>query len=534
MRLRLTLLTGLSFAQIFLLSPMLKADMQFVPAVLIVLHSQTDSTAQSGDQPQRVETDVAIQNLVKKVDPIIPPLAKQAGIGGTVVLEVGIAIDGKVASVKVLSGHPMLAPACIEAVQKWEYKPFMRDGQPIAVVSKVELTLGSPVRTAADTEAMLEKLGVKPSPAPGKKARVEAAKQSEKDASLPPLQRLTHSVERFEAAEAGRETGLTPQEMEKLLEQTTTEMKAYLDAHPDDVDAIILSARLAHIQGAHEQVTVSGGGQQATDQLEQEAKQTRAWADALAGRLDHALALEPGRADAYYWKARIYGITQPVLRDNKFVHVPIDLQESIRDCRRATELAPDNVPYHEALAQYLIMDGKFDDAAEAMHTVAGGQHIISLLLADRKALPVPDGAIPAGAEGFAEMEMERGRIHDYPMLRVQTYLLQIPASDVVAFYQKRFSGLQFFELKGGSWKNKDMETHAWGQLLRSSGSGLQPLTSKRDFENLAKKESLPDGLVLNLMETRRKSPQAKDFLGIPVGEVYCFLTVVNGRAASTH
>jgi hypothetical protein len=358
------------------------------------------------------------------------------------------------------------------------------------------------------------------------------ANQSGKDASLASLERLTHSVEQLEAAEAGGKTGPTGEELRKTLDQATSEMKNFLDAHPDNVDAIVLSVRLARFQEPQEQVVA--GGQQAAGQLDQAAKEARARADALASRLDHALMLEPGRADAYYWKARIYGVQQPALRDDKIVYAPIDLQEAIRDCRRATELAPQNVAYHEALAQYLILDGKYDDAADAMRTVAGGQHIISLLLADRKAVPVPEGAIPAGAEGYAEMQMEKGRIHDYPMLRVQAYVLQMPASDVVAFYQKRWPGFQFFESAHWTEKNKDM-VHTWGQILSSSSNGLQPLSNKRDFEQAGKKESLPDGVVLGLAEKRRKSPQGpKDFFGIPVGEVYCFLTIVDGRTAPTH
>src|SRR5271157_3832968 len=119
--------------------------------------------------------------------------------------------------------------------------------------------------------------------------------QSGKDASLAPLERLTHSVEQLEAAEAGGKSGLTGEDLRKTLDQATSEMKAFLDAHPDNVDAIILSVRLARFQEPQEQVVA--GGQQAGNQLEQAAKESRARADALASRLDHALTLEPGRAD---------------------------------------------------------------------------------------------------------------------------------------------------------------------------------------------------------------------------------------------
>lgn len=114
----------------------------------------TATVAWASDQPKRIEPDVANQNLLKKVVPTVPPLAKSLGIGGTVVLDVTISADGKVSSVKALSGHPMLVPACIEAVRKWEYKPFMQDGQAIAAVTRVEWTVESPTHTKSEERAL--------------------------------------------------------------------------------------------------------------------------------------------------------------------------------------------------------------------------------------------------------------------------------------------------------------------------------------------------------------------------------------------
>jgi tetratricopeptide (TPR) repeat protein len=212
--------------------------------------------------------------------------------------------------------------------------------------------------------------------------REMAVKRSTNEPALSPLERLTHWVDLFEAAESGRTTGMTREELNQTLAQANTEMKAFLDAHPEDVDAIILSVRLARFQEASRFGVVSG--KNAEEELAQAAKETRVRVDALAGRLDHALVLKPDRADAYYWKARIYGVSQTAIRDGKFVRVSLDLQEATRNCRRASELAPENATYREALAQYLVLDEKYDDAADVMRPVAGGRHIISLLLADRK------------------------------------------------------------------------------------------------------------------------------------------------------
>lgn len=227
----------------------------------------------------------------------------------------------------------------------------------------------------------------------------------EQEAKLAPLDRLSRRVERLETAST---TGITQQEFQETLEQASKEIGTFLDAHPDDVDANILLVRLARLQYLQRGGFVSG--KDAEEELAQAANEERVRMDELAARLDHALAHQPNRADAYYWKARMYGVQHQAIRNGRFTRVSLDLQEAIRNSRRATELAPDNVPYREALAQNLILDEKYDDAADVMRSAAGGRHIISLLLADRKAFPVPDRAVfdVAGTASLADMEMMKG------------------------------------------------------------------------------------------------------------------------------
>lgn len=111
--------------------------------------------ASSADQPLRVESQEASRNLVKKIDPTLPQLVKQiGGIGGTVVLDATISLDGKVSAVKAISGHPMLIQSVLEAVRQWEYKPFTKDGQPIIVVTRIEWTFPSPAHTQSEETAL--------------------------------------------------------------------------------------------------------------------------------------------------------------------------------------------------------------------------------------------------------------------------------------------------------------------------------------------------------------------------------------------
>jgi tetratricopeptide (TPR) repeat protein len=110
--------------------------------------------ASAEDKPLRVEPEVANQNLTRKIEPAVPPLAKLAQVGGTVVADIFIDQSGKVSGVTLISGHPMLAPAFIEALKKWEYKPFLKDGQPVAVVTRADWTVGTPTYSPAQQKAL--------------------------------------------------------------------------------------------------------------------------------------------------------------------------------------------------------------------------------------------------------------------------------------------------------------------------------------------------------------------------------------------
>jgi protein TonB len=88
-------------------------------------------------QRVRVSTGVATGLLIRKVAPTYPQLAKQARIQGQVVLRAEISKDGTIQNLQLISGHPMLAPAAIEAVKQWRYKPYLLNGEPVAVETQV-------------------------------------------------------------------------------------------------------------------------------------------------------------------------------------------------------------------------------------------------------------------------------------------------------------------------------------------------------------------------------------------------------------
>jgi periplasmic protein TonB len=89
--------------------------------------------------PQRVRVSQGVSNglLIKKVQPAYPPLARQARIQGQVVLHAEISKEGTIQNLQLISGHAMLAPAAIEAVKQWRYKPYLLNGEPVAVETEV-------------------------------------------------------------------------------------------------------------------------------------------------------------------------------------------------------------------------------------------------------------------------------------------------------------------------------------------------------------------------------------------------------------
>jgi periplasmic protein TonB len=87
----------------------------------------------------RLAARVIEANLIHDVPPQYPPEAGRARIEGTVVLMAVIGKDGTVTDVRVETGLPILAQAAIDAVKQWRYKPYMIDGEPVEVDSRITI-----------------------------------------------------------------------------------------------------------------------------------------------------------------------------------------------------------------------------------------------------------------------------------------------------------------------------------------------------------------------------------------------------------
>lgn len=76
-------------------------------------------------------------NLIRKVQPTYPALARSARIQGTVVLQAIISKQGTIENLTVVTGHPMLTPAAIEAVRQWRYHPYILNNEPVEVETQI-------------------------------------------------------------------------------------------------------------------------------------------------------------------------------------------------------------------------------------------------------------------------------------------------------------------------------------------------------------------------------------------------------------
>ena len=89
--------------------------------------------------PQRVRISQGVTKgmLVHQVQPTYPTLAKSARIQGDVVLKAIISKEGQIEDLQLVSGHPMLVPAAIDAVRQWRYRPYLLNGQPVEVETTI-------------------------------------------------------------------------------------------------------------------------------------------------------------------------------------------------------------------------------------------------------------------------------------------------------------------------------------------------------------------------------------------------------------
>jgi protein TonB len=91
----------------------------------------------SENRPLKLSEPVVAAQLVSRIEPRYPPLARQLRLSGTVVLHAIIGRDGNINGLQVVSGSPYFVQAALDAVRQWRYRPTLLDGEPVEVETTI-------------------------------------------------------------------------------------------------------------------------------------------------------------------------------------------------------------------------------------------------------------------------------------------------------------------------------------------------------------------------------------------------------------
>ena len=103
--------------------------------------AQQSSPQDQSQRPKRVRVSQGVAEglVVKKVPPTYPQEAHDHRIQGVVLVQILIGETGDVVDARLISGYPALAQAAIDAVKQWTYKPYLLNGEPVEVETKVQV-----------------------------------------------------------------------------------------------------------------------------------------------------------------------------------------------------------------------------------------------------------------------------------------------------------------------------------------------------------------------------------------------------------
>jgi protein TonB len=111
----------------------------FGGAIDVVPPKPTPVPVPAHTDPVRVSIGVQMAKLVKQVMPVYPHIAKIAGVSGVVHLVGIISKDGTIRNLQLISGHPLLTQAALDAVAQWIYKPTLLSGEPVEVICPIDV-----------------------------------------------------------------------------------------------------------------------------------------------------------------------------------------------------------------------------------------------------------------------------------------------------------------------------------------------------------------------------------------------------------
>jgi protein TonB len=117
-------------------------DPSLDPGIPLGGTGQNPAIFTSAPQPQIERGRIQLSSmdpakLVQQVKPVYPMIARTAGISGPVKLQAIIGRDGSIQNLQIISGHPMLTRAAVDAVRQWRYKPTILGGEPVEIETTI-------------------------------------------------------------------------------------------------------------------------------------------------------------------------------------------------------------------------------------------------------------------------------------------------------------------------------------------------------------------------------------------------------------
>jgi periplasmic protein TonB len=112
------------------------SDGQQIPGLPSALGSGRQAAPPAAPRPkERLYISAGVQQamLIRRVEPVYPPLGIQLRREGRVELHAIISTDGSIQSLEVITGDPLFVQSALSAVREWRYRPTVLDGQPIEV-----------------------------------------------------------------------------------------------------------------------------------------------------------------------------------------------------------------------------------------------------------------------------------------------------------------------------------------------------------------------------------------------------------------
>lgn len=111
------------------------------------------TVAQDSEESLSVPEDTIEKLLIHRVKPVLPAEPGMP-IEGTVVLDAIVNKAGRIESLQMMSGHPLLVPAALAAVKQWRYRPYEVNGIPRAVKATIRVEFSNESEDGSETSAL--------------------------------------------------------------------------------------------------------------------------------------------------------------------------------------------------------------------------------------------------------------------------------------------------------------------------------------------------------------------------------------------